>query len=209
LGAPASLQILVEVGVFATASALAGKLDAASLAAHQVTLTAASFSFMVPFGLGAAGAVRVGQAIGRGDPQAASRAGWTAIILGVSVMACFSLVFLSAPQLVARLFTEDVSVISAAPPLLALAALFQIFDGAQGVATGALRGAGSTRTAAFTHLIVFWVFGLPLGAALCFWTGWGAFGLWTGLTFGLVVIGVILTAAWARLAARPPTESRP
>jgi MATE family multidrug resistance protein len=200
LGAPAALQIVIEIGVFALVTTLIGKLDATSLAAHQIAINAVSFSFMVPLGLGSAAAVRVGQAVGRGDWEGAASAGWAAIGLGVSIMAGFALLFIGAPRLIGRMFTNDVQVIDAAIGLLALAALFQLFDGAQGVATGALRGAGNTRIAAVTHLVGYWLVGLPSGYWLCFSARWGAAGLWAGLCAALILIGIILAGAWARLA---------
>ncbi|MBL8294674.1 MAG: MATE family efflux transporter [Bryobacterales bacterium] len=202
LGFPASMQIVIEVGVFALATTLIGKLDATSLAAHQIAINAASFSYMVPLGLGSAAAVRVGQGVGSGDWRQARDAGWTAIGLGVTIMGAFGVLFVGAPRLIGRLFTPDETVIDAAVILLALAALFQLFDGAQGVATGALRGAGNTRIAAVTHLGGYWVIGLPLGYWLCFGAGWGAAGLWTGLCVALMLIGIVLAGAWAHLTGR-------
>jgi MATE family multidrug resistance protein len=202
LGFPAAMQIVVEVGVFAVATTLAGKLQTKYLAAHHIALSAASYTFMVPLGLGAAAAVRVGQAIGRGDPEGAGRAGWAAMILGAAFMLCGGLLFVLAPGPIARAFTTDTEVIATAGALLFVAAVFQFFDGLQGVATGALRGAGDTRTAAGCHLIGHWIVGLPFGYYLCFQAGWGAVGLWTGLCVALVVIGVVLTAVWWRTARR-------
>ena len=202
LGLPAAMQIVVEVGVFALATVLIGRLEPRFLAAHQIALSAASFTFMVPLGLGAAAAVRVGQAIGRKDSEGANRAGWAAIILGGATMSWFGLIFVLAPGWVAGIFTTDPDVITTTGSLLAVAAVFQLFDGLQGVATGALRGAGDTRTPAVSHLIGYWVVGLPLGYYLCFSVGWGAVGLWAGLCLSLVVIGLVLTGAWWRVTKR-------
>lgn len=205
LGFPAAVQMAVEVGVFALTTVFIAQLDPASLAAHQVALSAASYSFMVPLGLGAAAAVRVGQAVGAGDRHAASAAGWCAILLGIAFMALAGIFFLAAPRWIGRIFTTDASVIDAAVTLLALAAVWQLFDGAQGVATGALRGAGNTRTAAMTHLFGYWAVGLPIGYWLCFRSGWGASGIWTGMCVALIVIGCVLLLAWSRLTpAREP-----
>lgn len=202
LGFPASMQIVIEVGVFALATTLIGKLDPTSLAAHQIAINAASFSYMVPLGLGSAAAVRVGQEVGSGDWRRAADAGWAAIGLGVAIMGAFGVLFVTAPGVVSRAFTPDPAVIESAVVLLALAGLFQLFDGAQGVATGALRGAGNTRTAAVTHLGAYWIVGLPLGYWLCFPQGWGASGLWMGLCVALMLIGILLLGAWARITRR-------
>jgi MATE family multidrug resistance protein len=196
LGFPAALQIVIEVSIFALATTMISRLEPVWLAAHQIALSAASYSFMVPLGLGSAAAVRVGQLIGAQDFAGAARAGWAAIVLGVAFMGCAGIFFVSAPSLIARAFTSDPAVIKASAVILALAALFQLFDGAQGVATGALRGAGNTRVTAIAHGVGYWLLGLPLGYWLCFRAGWGAPGYWAGLTFALIVIGITLAAVW-------------
>ena len=198
LGLPAATQLSVEVGVFAVATALIATLDPLSLAAHQIAINTASFTYMVPLGIASATAVRVGQALGRNDIDAASRAGWTGMTLGSAFMAGAGLLLLLAPQYVARVFTTDRAVIRTAISLLHMAAAFQLFDGIQTVATGALRGAGDTRTPMISHLLGYWFIGLPLGYVLCFIVGWGAAGLWAGLSLALILIGLVLLAVWTR-----------
>jgi len=202
LGLPAGMQIAFEVAVWGMATTLAGKLDTVAAAAHVVALSAASYTFMVPLGLSAAAAVRVGQAVGRGDAAAAGRAGWTAMALGGGFMLLAGLSFVAAPRWIARVLTDEAEVIGASVTLLALAALFQVFDGLQVVAGGALRGAGDTRTPMLWHLALYWFLGLPLGYGLCFWGGWGAAGLWAGLCVALVLLGVVLLGAWSRKVRR-------
>ncbi len=198
LGLPAAMQIGLETGVFATVTVLIGKLGAAALAGHQIALTTVSMTFMLPLGISSAAAVRVGQAIGRGDPAGAARSGWTALALGGIVMSAAALALLLIPQAIARVFTPDRDVIVAGAMLLRVAAFFQLFDGFQVVATGALRGAGDTRTPMLCHFAGYWVIGLPLGAVLCFPYGLGAPGLWMGLSTGLILIGVVLVGFWRR-----------
>jgi MATE family multidrug resistance protein len=198
LGFPAATQFGMEVGVFAVCTALIGKLGAVPLASHQVALNSVSLTYMVPLGIASAAAVRVGQALGRGDPHAASRAGWTALALGMTFMFCMGLLFFLVPDPIARIYTPDPVVIHAAGVLLYVAAFFQLFDGMQTVATGALRGAGDTRTAMLCHLTLYWGIGLPFGAYLCFRLGWGAPGLWTGLCVALILIGCALLYFWRR-----------
>ncbi len=198
LGLPAATQISLEIGVFAAATALIGTLDPLSLAAHQIALNTASFTYMVPLGISSAAAVRVGQALGRGDVHAAGRAGWTAIGLGAAFMAGAGVVLVTVPQYVARVFTTDRAVIRTAVSLLAVAAAFQLFDGLQTVATGALRGTGDTRTPMLCHMLLYWLLGLPLGYLLCFTMGWGAVGLWLGLCVALILIGSVLLVVWTR-----------
>jgi MATE family multidrug resistance protein len=183
------------------ATTLAGRLDAASLAAHHVVLDVASVTFMIPLGLASAGAVRVGQAIGRGEPAAAGRAGWTAVLLGAGFMTTAGLGMVAFPRTLASLFTDDSTVIALAMELMLVAAGFQLFDGLQGVATGTLRGAGDTRTPMACSLIGYWAIGLPLGCRLAFVDGRGVRGLWIGLAVGLLVAGVALVYVWSRKAA--------
>lgn len=198
LGFPAASQIGVEIGVFCLATVLIGKLGALPLAGHQIALNTISFTYMVPLGISSAAAVRVGQALGRSDSHGASRAGWTALTLGASFMTCMALVLSLAPAYIARVYTPDQTVIRSASALLVIAAFFQLFDGLQSVATGALRGAGDTRTPLICHLVYYWAVGLPLGAYLCFRAGWGVRGLWTGLCVALILIGSTLLYAWRR-----------
>ncbi|MGI8783192.1 MAG: MATE family efflux transporter [Acidobacteriota bacterium] len=202
LGLPAAGQVTLEIGVFAVATTLAGRLQPVSLAAHQIALNIASFAFMVPYGIASAGAVRVGQAIGRRDAAGASRSGWTAMLLGAGFMACAALVFLIWPRSLLRIFTTDLSVIRAGVPLLFVAALFQLFDGLQSTTTGALRGAGDTRTPMICNLVGHWVVGLPTGYFLCFVMGWNVVGLWSGLATGLTFCGIVLVGVWSRRVKR-------
>jgi MATE family multidrug resistance protein len=198
IGLPAAGQVLFEVGVFALATALAGRVSADALAANQIALNMASLTFMVPYGIGSAGAVRVGQAIGRGDPLGARAAGWTAIVLGVMFMALASSTFLTFPRALVRAYTTDERVVAIGVALLFVAAIFQLFDGLQGVTTGVLRGAGDTRTPMFWNLGGHWLVGLPLGYYWCFRLGRGVVGLWWGLSTGLVICGIALLLTWIR-----------
>jgi len=202
LGFPAAMQITLEIGVFALVTALIGRLGAISLASHQIALNTVSLTYMVPLGISSAAAVRVGQAIGRGDPRGAGEAGGTAILLGAAFMTCAGGALLLFPRWIARMYTPDETVIHSTILLLAAGAAFQLFDGIQTVATGALRGAGDTRTPMFCHFTAYWIIGLPLGAWLCFYRGWGAFGLWSGLSLALILIGIVLLFAWRRTVRR-------
>jgi MATE family multidrug resistance protein len=196
LGAPAGGQILVEIGAFSGATAICAKLGPVPLSGHEIALNCAAFTFMVPYGISSAAAVRVGQQLGRGDPSGARRAGWSAIILGVGFMACAGLVFVSIPKAIARVFSPDPAVVRVGATLLLVAAAFQLFDGVQVVTTGALRGAGDTKTPMLANFVAYWFIGIPLGYFLCFRLGWGALGVWIGLCTGLMIIGFALLIAW-------------
>lgn len=198
LGLPAALQMTAEVSVFAMVASLIARLGAIAQAGHQIALNTVSFTYMVPLGLSSAAAVRVGQAIGRGDPEGARDAGNTAIMLGASFMSAMSVALLVFPRYIARLYTSDEMVIQAAAILLVAGAAFQLFDGVQTVSTGALRGAGDTRTPMVCHFSGYWLLGLPFGTWLCFRRHWGALGLWVGLSLALIVIGILLLTFWRR-----------
>ena len=196
LGLPAASQVLAEVGVFALATALAGTLDPVSSASHQIALNLAGVAFMIPLGMGAAGAVRVGHAVGAGDPARAAAAGWTAILLSAAFMIASGALFVAMPRTLIGLFSSDRAVLTMGTSLLYLAAVFQLFDGLQGVITGTLRGLGDTRTPMIVNLAAHWLLGLPVSYTLCFIVGWGVWGLWVGLSLGLIVTGCILLWAW-------------
>ena len=198
LGIPAAMQFTLESGVFATVTALIARLGAIPLATHQIALNTVAFTYMVPLGIASAAAVRVGQALGRRDPRGASAAGGTAIFVGAAFMTLAGIVLVSVPRWIARIYTADELVIRSTAALLAAGAAFQLFDGIQSVATGALRGAGDTRTPMLCHFTAYWIIGLPLGAWLCFRRGWGALGLWIGLSLALILIGIVLLVVWRR-----------
>lgn len=198
LGLPTALQMTLEIGVFAFVTALIGRLGAIALASHQIALNTIALTYMVPLGISSAAAVRVGQAIGRKDMRGAGDAGNTAIFVGAVFMAAAGIALLVFPRWIALMYTPDEGVIRSTTLLLAAGAAFQLFDGIQTVATGALRGAGDTRTPMFCHFTAYWVIGLPLGAWLCFRRNWGAFGLWSGLSLALILIGIVLLIVWRR-----------
>jgi MATE family multidrug resistance protein len=195
LGLPAAGQILFEGAVFAIVTALAARLDEASLAAHSIALQVISTTYMVTLGIGSAAAVRVGHAIGRRDRAAAAAAGWTALLSGAVFMAAAGVVLWAAPRWLAHLFIGDPAVIRLAAVLLRIAAVMELFDGLQ---TGALRGLGDTRSPMLAHLAGYWMVGLPVTYVLCFPLGWGVRGIWVGLTTAIMIIGAALVLVWAR-----------
>jgi MATE family multidrug resistance protein len=207
VGFPAALQVTLEVGVFAAAAALAGRISPVAVAANQIVLNIAGFFFMVPYGLSSAAAVRVGHAIGAGSVHGARVAGWSALGLALAFAAAVAALFLAAPLALLRLFTDDQTVLAVGVTLLAICAVFQPFDGFQVVATGALRGLGDTRTPMLFNLAGHWCIGLPVAYVLCFSQQWGVVGLWAGLSLGLILIGAGLIGIWSwhsvRLQSRP------
>lgn len=198
LGFPAASQITLEVGVFGATTALAGTLDPISSAAHQIAINYAAVTYMIPLGLSSAGAVRVGHAIGARDPERAAGAGWAAVLLGVLFMTAMAVLFVTLPRPLIGAFSREEAVLTLGTSLLMVGAVFQLFDGLQGVATGVLRGIGETRVPMLANLLAHWFFGLPVGYTLCFTLGLGAVGLWIGLSAGLMVVSLVLVAIWAR-----------
>ena len=200
LGAPIAIQILAEVGAFTIASILSGRMGKEAAAGYQIAITLASFTFTVTLGLGSAAAVRVGQAVGRGDSPAARHVGFLALKAAMVFMSLTALVFVLAPGALARILTDKPDVIAAAIPLVQIAGVFQLSDGAQVVATGVLRGAGDTRTAPRANLLGHYVIGLPVAVGLGFGLGMGGPGLWWGLSAGLTVVAVMLTLRFHRIS---------
>jgi MATE family multidrug resistance protein len=211
VGIPAGLQMGAEVGVFALVGLLAGRLGAQSLAAHQVAIALASFTFCAAVGVGMAGTVRVGWAIGARDTPAARRAGLTAFIGGAGIMSIAALCFWLAPRALARMLTDQPDVIEATVPLLAVCAVFQLSDGIQGVGAGVLRGAGDTRFTFIANLAGHYAVGLPVAILLGLHLGQGVIGLWWGLCAGLTAVAAALLLRFLRLSSREiaPLEPHP
>ncbi len=210
LGWPIGVGFGLEGGLFTAATLLVGRLpnDVIALAAHQIALNAASVAFMVPLGVGMAGGIRVGQAAGRGDLEGAARAGWTATAIGSLFMMCSALVFWFAPGAVVWIYAgsaPDLEVAGLAVSLLGIAAVFQLFDGVQASVAGALRGLKDTHVPMLIGAVSYWAVGLSVGAGLGLAAGWGARGLWWGLTLGLAVASVLLSIRFRRLT-RPGDE---
>ncbi|CAM5565649.1 MATE family multidrug resistance protein [Aquamicrobium terrae] len=203
LGLPIAGILAFEVTIFNVSALLMGLIDADSLAAHAIAIQIGSISFMVPLGLNQAATVRVGLAHGARNPEGVSRAGWTSFVIGVSFMALTGLVMILAPHLLIRAFIDvadpaNAHVIGLAVSFLAFAALFQVFDGAQAVAAGMLRGLHDTRVPMIYAAIGYWGVGLPLGVLLAFHFGMAGIGIWIGLALGLAVVAVLLLARWLR-----------
>lgn len=203
LGMPIAGILAFEVTIFNAAAFCMGLIGADSLAAYAIVIQIASITFMVPLGLNQAVTVRVGLAHGAGDPAGISRAGWTAYVIGVSFMALMGLVMILWPRLLISAFIDladpsNARVIGLAVSFLAFAALFQIFDGAQAVAAGMLRGLHDTKVPMIYAAIGYWGVGLPLGVLLAFHFGLNGVGIWIGLSLGLAVVAALLLARWLR-----------
>ncbi len=199
IGTPIAFHNSLELLIFGAAAVFMGQIGVAELGAHQIALNLASLSFMVPLGVSGAAATRVGNAIGRGDMPGARHAAAACLLLGGGAMLVFAALFATLPGPLARLYTTDPAVTAVVMVLLPIAALFQVFDGLQVVASGVLRGAADTTFPAAMALIGYWVLGLPVGWWLGFRGAMGPAGLWLGITLGLTVVAVLLVA---RIAVR-------
>jgi len=201
VGMPIGLQMLAEYAIFTTVAMLAASLGPKIIAAHQIALAIASFTYMGALGIAGATAVRVGYAVGGG--RSPRHAGLLGIGLGAAFMLGAALVLAVAPRALASLFTDDPAVVDVAAVLLRIAAVFQLFDGIQVVAAGALRGAGEVRVPFLAVVAAHWLVGFPTAWVFGFTLGWGASGLWWGLTAGLVVASIALAARFVVITRRP------
>jgi multidrug resistance protein, MATE family len=194
LGAPIGAQFQLEFGAFAVIGIFMGWLGTSTMAAHQVAMNLAAFTFMVPVGIAGAAAVRVGQEVGRADPDGARRAAGASLLLGAGFMCATAALFLLVPGFFGRLYTDDTGVLAVIVLLLPIAGVFQVVDGVQAVAAGVLRGVGDTRGPMWINILGFWVLGIPLSLFFGFGLEWGAPGLWWGLAAGLAAVAVLLVA---------------
>ncbi|MEZ4468785.1 MAG: MATE family efflux transporter [bacterium] len=199
-GWPVGGAFFLEAGLFSTVTVLAGGFGTTATGAHQVALQVASFTFTVCLGLSAAAAVRTGHAIGRGDRPGARRASVAALELALAFMGTTALAFVLIPGPIARAMSPDPAVVEAAIPLLRIAGFFQLFDGLQATAAGALRGRGDTRITLVWAVVGHWGIGLPVGLALAWPLGLGVAGLWWGLLAALFVAAVSLVGRLLRAA---------
>lgn len=198
VGAPIGFMLLAEVALFTSASLLQGYLGEAEIGAHSIALTIASLAFMVPLGISQATTVRVGIAFGEGNAEGIRKAGWAAMVLTLGFMTCTAIVFLLFPHQIVGLFLnpslpDNARPLALAASFLIVAALFQIFDGAQVTMAAALRGLSDTNMPLLIALFGYWAVGFPTAWFLAFHFGLRGVGIWIGLAVGLAVVGLILT----------------
>ena len=202
LGGPMAVTVLLEIGLFNTVGLMIAGLGTIAVASHQIALSIAALTFMVPLAMSMAVTVRVGNAVGRGDRAGVRRAGLAGFILTLVTQGVSSTLMLTIPGPIMRLYTDDALVIQGGLALLALAAIFQFSDGVQATAAGALRGLKDTRVPMLITAIAYWVVGMPVGWWLAFPMQLGARGMWMGLIAGLTVAAVLLPWRFARRSAR-------
>lgn len=201
IGAPIGTQLLAEVGIFTLVQVIMATISTRAAAAHQTALMLSSLSFSVCLGIGAATAVQVGRAIGADDLPRARAAGMVGIGVSVLFMLVPAGLMVGIPGTLCGWITADPDVLNLAVQLLMIAAVYQVVDGAQAVASGALRGVGVTRWAMGAHLVSHWLVGFPLGLFLGFGLGMGPSGFWWGLTAGLGAAAISLSVKFFRVSA--------
>jgi len=207
IGVPISGTMLLEWGLFSSAAILVGWIGTTALAAHQIALQIAAILFMIPFGISMAATVRVGHAVGRGDPVAVRRAGFSALALGAAIMVALTLAVVTFRNHIPLLFLGDAAAAAGettrlAATLLLIGATWFVADGIQGVAAGALRGLNDTRVPMLYAALSFWVVGFNSAYALAFWADLGAFGVWIGFSLSLWLFASLLTVRFHNLTAR-------
>jgi len=203
VGLPMGLSMGFEITGINAATFLCGMIGAQAVAAHAIALQVASITFMVPMGIAQAATVRVGLFAGAGDQAGIGRAGWVAMALGIGFMGLMAVLLTTQSWWVVGLFLDLATpaaraVAEVAVPLLAVAGLFQVADGAQVVGAGALRGLKDTRMPMLFAGVGYWGLAVPLGAALAFSGEMGARGVWIGLALGLAVVAALMTWRWGR-----------
>lgn len=201
IGLPIALIVAAEGGLFGSAAFLMGLIGEAQLAGHTIALQLAAFAFQVPFGVAQAATIRVGLHFGAGDREGIARAGWTALGLAVAFCALPAGMMVFAPQLLISAYVDvaapqNASMIGFARQFLLVAAAFQLFDGTQSVAAGALRGLQDTRVPLLIALFGYWAVGFSTATLLGFGTGLAGIGVWIGLAVGLVAVASLLVARW-------------
>jgi MATE family multidrug resistance protein len=202
LGLPIGLILLAEAGLFVVVALLMARLGESTVAAYQIAINFASVVFMIPLGIGMATTVRVGFFAGAGEQPAARRAGLVGMGMGTGNAAFNATLMLVAGSTIAALYTRDAGIAAQAVHFLVFAAIFQLADGLQATANGALRGLKDTRLPMVITLASYWVVGMPVAWWLCFHTPLAADGLWWGLTAGLTVAAGGLTARFLARSRR-------
>lgn len=192
LGAPIGLQIQLEFAAFGVVALLMGGFGTLEMAAHQVAINLASLTFMVPLGVGAAAAVRVGLAVGAGNHEGVRRETTAALFCGAGFMVMTGALFVGAARPLASAYTSVPEVLTLAVIFIPIAGFFQVFDGIQVVSAGILRGMGDTKAPVVINLLGFWLLGMPVSLALAFRTNLGPAGLWWGLVAGLGSVALFL-----------------
>ncbi len=202
VGLPIAISIFVEGSLFVGAALLIGRLGPAPAASHLIAINFSALAFMIPIGLASAISIRVGNAIGRGEPQAARYAGLIGIVIVLGFQTISASLMFFFPEAIVNIYTDDPVVAPLAASLLLYAAIFQYSDGIQICAAGALRGYKDTRVPMVYTIISFWIVGMSLGYYLTFQAAMGPAGMWIGMIAGLSVAAILMLARFQRSSLR-------
>ncbi|MCS3735388.1 MATE family efflux transporter [Mucilaginibacter dorajii] len=192
IGAPVAMQYTFEISAFGGAALLVGTIGYVSQAAHQITITMASMTYMMASGIGAAAAIKSGNYFGIGDHKNLRLGAISNYHIVLIFMTFTAIVFALGRHALPWIFTSDKTVIDIAGQLLIIAAFFQLFDGTQVVGLGILRGMGDVNIPTFITFLAYWVIGLPIGYVLGIKFNLGVSGIWYGLVLGLVTASILL-----------------
>ena len=209
LGIPGGLTFFFEVATFTLAAVITGWLGDDRLAAHQIAINMASVTYMMATGISSAAAIRVGAAVGRGSHEGIFRAGVAAFVLTIRFMSVAALLFFTANDWLVSLYIRDNPAVSTvAATLVIMGGIFQLSDGIQVVALGALRGLSDVNAPTLITLFSYWGVALPISYLLGFTFGMDVVGIWIGLLAGLTIAAVLLTMRFFRRVSRlKPLES--
>lgn len=206
LGVPIGLANFVEASMFGVIALFLASLGTVEVAAHQIALNFSAVVFMIPFSLSIALTIRAGYLIGAGHQAHARFTAFLGLAMGLLYAACSALLLFVFRVEIALLYNKEADVVALAAVLLSYAAIFQIGDAMQVVASGALRGYKDTRTAMVIMILTFWCFAVPLGYSLGLTDFWGpaqgAIGFWKGLVLGLFAAGGLLVFRLYQVSSR-------
>lgn len=202
IGIPAGLQFFFEVAAFGAAQIMSGWLGIKYEAAHLIAINMASITFMVLTGIAAAGNILTGYSFGARDREGIRLAGNAVFMVTLAIEACFAIFFLTCHSLLPRLYTGEAEVISIASSMLLLAAIFQISDGLQAVAAGALRGMQDVRIPSAIAFVSYWLIMVPLCYLLTFKAALGLKGIWIGFITGLTIAAILQIARFKWVVKR-------
>ncbi|RYY36934.1 MAG: MATE family efflux transporter [Sphingobacteriaceae bacterium] len=202
IGIPVALQSTFEISAFGGANILIGTISAVDQAAHQVAINMAAVTFMVAMGLSSAAAIKSGNNFGAKNHQLHRLSALSSYHIVLAFMSITAVVFVVANQWLPWIITNDTRVIAVASQLLLLAAVFQVFDGAQVVGLGILRGMGDVNIPTLITFIAYWIIGLPVGYFAGIYLGYGAIGVWVGLVFGLAAAAILLYIRFNKISRK-------
>lgn len=200
IGLPAGLQFIFEVAAFDFSLVMMGWLGTSALAAHQIAINLATISYMTTSGLAAAATIRVSNFLGKKDYVNLRQGAYALLGLAMVIMSAWAILFIAGRDLLPHFYVTDENVIAIAGPLLIIAGLFQLSDGAQVVCIGALRGLQDVKVPSLLIFVSYWIIGLPLGYCFTFVFGWGAIGIWIGLLIGLTLTASAMFVRFYRLS---------